>query len=206
MAIAPLLLPQAKARILVAFFSAPHRPVFGDFVFSSPRSSDKTCHSQAAQVACNSKHADYSKHHDYPSDVFFPLAAERSGYLHPTFVGFIDTFLAQCSSAPLQPSAKLGVYYSIRHSITYMTASFLKAASFSLTPSSLKSLFPPPPFIPPLRWAPALCSMLLVTVLSALRLIQLDTRDAALVVKLPWLHVHPNSPVESLVMLPLRLP
>jgi hypothetical protein len=23
-----------------------------------------------------------------------------------------------------------------------------------LTPSSLKSLFPPPPFIPPLRWAP----------------------------------------------------
>jgi hypothetical protein len=156
MAIAPLLLPQAKARILVAFFSAPHRPVFGDFVFSSPRSSDKTCHSQAAQVACNSKHADYSKHHDYPSDVFFPLAAERSGYLHPTFVGFIDTFLAQCSSAPLQPSAKLGVYYSIRHSITYMTASFLKAASFSLTPSSLKSLFPPPPFIPPLRWAPGL--------------------------------------------------
>ena len=38
-------------------------------------------------------------------------------------------------------------------------------------------------------------SMLLVTVLSALRLIQLDTRDAALVVKLPLLHVHPNSPV-----------
>ena len=34
--------------------------------------------------------------------------------------------------------------------------------------------------------------MLLVTVLSALRLIQLDTRDAALVVKLPWLHVHSN--------------
>jgi hypothetical protein len=31
----------------------------------------------------------------------------------------------------------------------------LKVAAFSLTPSSLKSLFPPPPFIPPLRWAPA---------------------------------------------------
>jgi hypothetical protein len=45
--------------------------------------------------------------------------------------------------------------------------------------------------------------MLLVTVPSALRLIQLDTCVAALVVKLPWLHVHPNSPVESLVMLPL---
>ena len=151
-----LIAPSKSPDILVAFFSAPHRPVFGDFVFSSPRSSDKTCHSQAAQVACNSKHADYSKHHDYPSDVFFPLAAERSGYLHPTFVGFIDTFMAQCSSFPLQPSAKLGVYYSIGHSITYMSASFLKAASFSLTPSSLKSLFPPPPFIPPLRWAPGL--------------------------------------------------
>jgi hypothetical protein len=35
-----------------------------------------------------------------------------------------------------------------------MTAAFLKVASFSLTPSSLKSLFPPPPFTPPLRWAP----------------------------------------------------
>jgi hypothetical protein len=107
-------------------------------------------------VACNSKHADYSKHHVYPSDVFFPLAAERSGYVHPTFIGFIDTFLAQCSTLPLQPNAKLGVLYSIAHSITYMTASFLKAASFSLTPSSLKSLFPPPPFVPPLRWAPGL--------------------------------------------------
>jgi hypothetical protein len=37
-----------------------------------------------------------------------------------------------------------------------MTAAFLKVASFSLTPTSLKSLFPPPPFIPPMRWAPGL--------------------------------------------------
>jgi hypothetical protein len=37
-----------------------------------------------------------------------------------------------------------------------MTASFLKVASFSLIPSSLKSLFPPPPFIPPLRWTPGI--------------------------------------------------
>ena len=55
-----LIAPSKSPDILVAFFSAPHRPVFGDFVFSSPRLSDKTCHSQAAQVACNSKHADYS--------------------------------------------------------------------------------------------------------------------------------------------------
>ena len=43
--------------------------------------------------------------------------------------------------------------------------------------------------------------MLLVTVLSALLLIQLETR-AALVVK-PLLRAHPISPVESLVMMPL---
>ena len=73
---------------------------------------------------------------------------------HPTFISFIDTFLARCSDAPLQPSVKMDILYSIAHSITYMTASFLRAASFSLTPISLKSLFPPPPFIPPLRWAP----------------------------------------------------
>lgn len=56
----------------------------------------------------------------------------------------------------LQPRVKLDVLYSVAHSVTYMTASFLKVASFSLSPSSLKSLFPPPPFIPPMRWAPGL--------------------------------------------------
>jgi hypothetical protein len=50
----------------------------------------------------------------------------------------------------------MDVLYSIAHSITYMTASFLKVAAFSLTPTSLNSLFPPPPFIPPLRWAPGI--------------------------------------------------
>ena len=153
-----LIAPSKSPDILVAFFNAPHRPLFGDFVFASPRASDKTTHSQAAQVACNSKHADYSKHHTYPDDVFFPLAAERSGYIHPTFVTFIDTFLSRCSDSPLRPTVKLDVLYSISHSVTYMTASFLKVASFALTPSSLKSLFPPPPFIPPLRWAPGLLS------------------------------------------------
>ena len=150
------------------------------------------------------------KRHDYPSDVFFPLAAERSGYLHPTFVGFIDTFLAQCSSAPLQPSAELGVFYSIGHSITYMTASFLKAASFSLTPSSLKSLFPPPPFIPPVRWAPGLLfhAPRHRAFGSAPHSTGHLRRRASSVVKLLLLHAHPSSPRGvtchmSLVMLPL---
>jgi hypothetical protein len=102
----------------------------------------------------NAKHADYAKHHIYPDDVFFPLAAERSGYIHPTFVSFIDTFLSHCSDSQFKPSVKMDILYAVSHSITYMTASFLKVAAFSLTPSSLKSLFPPPPFIPPLRWAP----------------------------------------------------
>jgi hypothetical protein len=149
-----LIAPSKSPDILVAFFDSPHRPLFGDFVFSSPRASDRTSHSQAAQIACNEKHSDYSKHHTYPEDVFFPLAAERSGYIHPTFISFVDTFLARCSDAPLQPSVKMDVLYSVAHSITYMTAAFLKVASFSLAPTSLKSLFPPPPFIPPLRWAP----------------------------------------------------
>jgi hypothetical protein len=149
-----LIAPSKSPDIVVIFFDSPNRPLFGDFVFSSPRASDKTTHSQAAQIACNEKHSDYSKHHTYPQDVFFPLAAERSGYIHPTFISFVDTFLARCSDTPLPPSVKMDILYSVAHSITYMTAAFLKVASFSLTPSSLKSLFPPPPFIPPLRWAP----------------------------------------------------
>ena len=149
-----LIAPSKSPDILISFFDSPLRPLFGDFVFSSPRESDKTIHSEAAQIACNAKHTDYSKHHTYPDGVFFPLAMERSGYIHPTFISFIDTFLARCSDTPLQPSVKMDVLYSIAHSITYMTASFLRAASFSLSPISLKSLFPPPPFIPPLRWAP----------------------------------------------------
>ena len=64
--------------------------------------------------------------------------------------------LLRCSQDDLQPRVKLDVLYSVAHSVTYMTDSLLKVASFSLTPSSLKSLFPPPPFIPPMRWAPGL--------------------------------------------------
>ncbi len=79
--------------------------------------------------------------------------------------------------------------------LTYMTASFLKVASFSLTPSSLKSLFPPPPFIPPLRWAPGLLFHAPVTVHSALHLFPMDTRVAALVVK-SLLGTHPLTPVK----------
>jgi hypothetical protein len=142
--------------VLIAFLDEPHRPVFGDFVFSSPSARDKTRHSQAAQVAHNTKLAEYSKHHDFPTNVFFPLAAERSGYLHPAFTNFIELFIARVANAPPRAAHKLQLLYSIAHAITYITASFLRSASFQLTPSSVKSLMPPPPLVTPVRWAPKL--------------------------------------------------
>jgi hypothetical protein len=45
------LAPSKSPDILISFFNSPHKPLFGDFVFSSPRTSDKTTHSQAAQIA-----------------------------------------------------------------------------------------------------------------------------------------------------------
>jgi hypothetical protein len=112
--------PSKSPDILVSLYADPQRPLFDDFAFSSPRSSDKTTHSHAAQVVCNTKHSDYSKHHQYPDDVFFPLAAERSGYLHPTFISFIDTFFAKASSAHPSPSDRLNVLYAIAHADTYI--------------------------------------------------------------------------------------
>jgi hypothetical protein len=116
----------------------------------------KTRHSQAAQVAHNTKLADYSKHHDFPTNVFFPLSAERSGYLHPAFTNFIELFISRIANTPPRAAHKLQLLYSIAHAITYMTASFLRSASFQLAPSSVKSLMPPPPLATPVRWAPKL--------------------------------------------------
>jgi hypothetical protein len=46
--------------------------------------------------------------------------------------------------------------YSISFAITRMSAALLRAASFNIVPTSLSSLCPPPPLIPPVRWAPGL--------------------------------------------------
>ena len=96
------------------------------------------------------------KHHEYPSNVFFPLAAERSGYLHPVFHDFIDVIIARATNAPPLPAHKLQLLYSVAHSITYMTAALLRSASFQFTPIHVKSLMPPPPLAVPVRWAPKL--------------------------------------------------
>ena len=146
--------PSKSPDVLISFLDEPHRPIFGDFVFSSPSPRDNTRHSEAAQRAHNAKLADYSKHHDYPSNVFFPLAAERSGYLHPAFHDFITVITTRATSAPPRPSHKLQLLYSVAHSITYMTAALLRSASFQFTPIHVKSLMPPPPLAAPVRWAP----------------------------------------------------
>ena len=145
--------PSKSPDLLAIFADAPLRPLFADFVFASPRLTDNTTHAQAAQVAFNKKRADYSKYHTYPDNTFFPLAAERSGYLHPTFDDFIDTFMAFAACSPVSSTARLRIMYAIAFSITRMSASLLRAASFNLFPLSLRSLCPPPPLIPPVRWA-----------------------------------------------------
>jgi len=150
----PKLAPSKSPDVLIAFLDEPHRPIFGDFVFSSPR--DNVHHSHAAQVAYNLKMTDYFAQHDILPNVFFPLAAERSGYLHPVFVDFIDVIVCRSTNSPPKPSHKLQLLYSISHSITYMTAGFLHAASFQFTPAAVKSLMPPPPLMAPVRWAPKL--------------------------------------------------
>ena len=130
--------------------------MFADFVFASPRLADNTLHTQAAQIAFNKKRSDYSKHHVYPDNTFFPLAAERSGYIHPTFIDFITLFLSTASHSRPTPSDHIKIMYSISFAITRMSAALLRAASFNIVPTSLSSLCPPAPLIPPVRWAPGL--------------------------------------------------
>jgi hypothetical protein len=148
--------PSKSPDILIVYADAPLRPMFADFVFSSPRAADNTVHTQAAQIAFNKKRSEYSKHHDYPDNTFFPLAAERSGYIHPSFTDFITTFLTMASTSPPTPADLAQLMYSVSFAITRMSAALLRAASFSLLPSSILSLIPPSPLIPPVRWSPGL--------------------------------------------------
>jgi hypothetical protein len=152
----PRIAPSKSPDILVVYADAPLRPMFVDFVFSSPRATDNTVHTQAAQIAFNKKRSEYSKHHDYPDNTFFPLAAERSGYIHPSFTDFITTFLTMASSSRPTPADLSHLMYSVSFAITRMTAALLRAASFTLLPSSILSLSPPSPLIPPVRWSPGL--------------------------------------------------
>ena len=147
--------PSLSPDILVAFVNDPLNPYFGDFVASSPSASNKFRHGEAAQDKFVFKLRHYHKHHDFPSRVCYPLAFERSGYIHPAFDEFIDLF-ARCSSSSPQPHSALQLRFAVAFAITFTTASLLKSASHRMLPRSLLPFVPPKPLTVPACWAPSI--------------------------------------------------
>jgi hypothetical protein len=147
--------PSLSPDILIAFVDDPLNPYFGDFVASSPSASNKLQHGQAAQAKYVQKLQHYSAHHVYPPRVCYPLAFERSGYLHPTFDEFIDLF-SRCSSTQPQPHTALQLRFSVSFAITFTTAALIRAASHRLLPRSLRAFVPPKPLSVPTCWAPTI--------------------------------------------------
>jgi hypothetical protein len=80
------------------------------------------------------------------------LAFERSGYLHPAFVDFIDLF-SRCSSSRPNPQTVLLLKFAVSFAITFSTASLLKSAAHRLLPRSILPFVPPKPLSVPLCWA-----------------------------------------------------
>ena len=145
--------PSLSPDILISFNNNPLNPYFGDFVASSPSLVNNKVHGEAAQAAYLGKLQHYFKHHQFPSRVFYPLAFERSGYLHPMFGEFIDLYAISCSPKPALRT-KLQLYFSVAFAITFTTASLLKAASFLLLPHAVQTLVAPHALPMPTRWAP----------------------------------------------------
>jgi hypothetical protein len=148
--------PSLSPDILVAFINDPLNPYFGDFVASSPSLVNKLKHTEAAQVAFTEKLQHYSKHHSYPHRVCYPLAFERSGYLHPAFEDFIDLYSRCSTSAQPQPQTALQLRFAVAFAITFTTATLLRAASSRLLPCTLIPFIPPKPIPVPTCWAPTL--------------------------------------------------
>jgi ribonuclease HI len=149
--------PSLSPDVIIAFNNDPLHPYFGDFVASSPSITNRLRHGEAAQIKFTEKLQLYSKHHDYPSRVFYPLAFERSGYLHPTFDDFIDLF-SRCSSSTPQPHTALQLKFAVAFAITFTTAALLRSASQRLLPRSLMPFVAPRPLTVPLCWAPFIAS------------------------------------------------
>jgi hypothetical protein len=145
--------PSLSPDLIVAFANAPHRPYFVDFVAASPSLSTKTRHAEAAQAAHVRKLQWYHLHHEYPADVFYPLAFERSGYLHPSFIDFIDFYVQQATPYH-DPKHKLRMHFAVAYAITFTTASILNAATSLLYPDSVRAIAPPQPITLPISWAP----------------------------------------------------
>jgi Reverse transcriptase (RNA-dependent DNA polymerase) len=154
--------PSLSPDILIAFLNDPLMPYFGDFVASSPSATNKLKHGEAAQVKFTEKLQYYSKHHVFPPRVCYPLAFERSGYIHPAFNDFIDLYARSSSSSP-QPQTALQLRFSVAFAITFTTANLIRAASRRLLPSSLLPFIPPKPIVVPVCWAPSLPSPSLIT-------------------------------------------
>jgi ribonuclease HI len=152
--------PSLSPDVIIAFNNDPLHPYFGDFVASSPSATNRFRHGEAAQASFTEKLRHYSKHHDYPSRVFYPLAFERSGYLHPTFDDFIDLFSRCASSAP-QPHIALQLKFAIAFAVTFTTAALLRSASHRLLPRSLMPFVAPKPLTVPLCWSPFIASTFL---------------------------------------------
>jgi len=145
--------PSLSPDIVISFSNDPFNPYFGDFVASSPSLRNNCKHGEAAQIAHVLKLQHYSRHHVYPSRVFYPLAFERSGYLHPSFTEFIELYATSCSPNPA-PHIKLQLMFSVAFAITFATASLLKAASRLFLPFSTQALIAPHALPMPVRWAP----------------------------------------------------
>lgn len=147
--------PSLSPDILISFLNDPHNPYFGDFVASSPSLANGKRHGEAAHAAHVGKLQHYFKHHTYPSRVFYPLAFERSGYMHPAFAEFIDLYARSCSTKA-SPQTVLQLNFSVAFAITFTTASLLKAASQLILPFSTTTLVAPRQLPMPTRWAPQL--------------------------------------------------
>ncbi len=148
--------PSLSPDILIAYVNDPLNPYFGDFVASSPSLTNKLKHTEAAQVAFTEKLQHYSKHHTYPHRVCYPLAFERSGYLHPAFEDFIDLYSRCSSSTQPQPQTALQLRFAVAFAITFTTATLLRAASLRLLPSTFLPFISPKPIPVPTCWAPSL--------------------------------------------------
>ena len=116
--------PSLSPDILIGFNNAPLQPYFGDFVASSPSSTNRLRHGDAAQLKFTEKLQHYSKHHEYPSRVCYPLAFERSGYLHPVFDDFIVSLASAAThsheSRTVTSHARVTSQYDTRESATHL--------------------------------------------------------------------------------------
>jgi hypothetical protein len=95
---------------------------------------------EAAQVALTDK-LHHFKHHTYPHRVCYPLAFERSGYLHKAVENFIDLYSRCSSSTQPQPQSASWLRFAVAFAITFTTATLVRVASLRLLPRTFPTLY-----------------------------------------------------------------